>query len=990
MLACCRPRAGKKARRSSATKAGLRMNHSHHMLCPLLYFTDVFPPLVTKVDKSISSTGKAIWFAAASTRAKMLGKTYVDIINFLQYEFTLPETEESWKKRQDLLISLSEFLENRKEDSVLPKDFAERVKVIIPGIVGAASSERTTLSAQGCRAISNIAKHLETQIQPQLDILLPALITLCGSTKGVNQKNANDTIINICKHAGYSPRLFYHICAAFKDRRIPPRTFAPEWLRILLKQYRSQMDRNKDCDAAQRAIYEGLRDGQVKVRENSRAVYWEFATYDTQGARMIMGGLNPHAQAALREDPHNPDRSSVKAVKVQRPGSALASIKAQSKQSLQQHRGFTPASVKSTDFVFGSMEDYITNAEKKPASKTTAEHGRDKQDRQVQSSSHQNDQATGSRHGFRPTSQKSAKDSKLDPTKDLTASSPQVEARPLLSAPVRRGRIVATPIAPMLPSQRPCSRGESCKKTHDSKDKHVPEKSSGRQTPVFQHGKENNSSTTSHQRTKTTSRHETIKAEEKELITINPQHGKKTGRQTPVIAEDKEPSASPTPEVLERENHRVPIFVEDKAMSAPGAFKDILKEDIIDMELLQQRALPTSLPLRPVQAFAPENQIMPPSERSIGSTTSSQYIPDGKENTDLSSSKYQSPNHSPKRSPDRSSRRSRRDSLASARKSLTTGIDLLRHGSIDALGYRKLRKLIETHPSVLITTQEQFNELYELLITNLSSLEEISEPREKRVSNLNHPAYNRHTIVIILSDLFQQYIQWPEPQPGMTLCALIIARCNHNTGYATALQAIDQAVQIQCTSTQNPLATIDAVLDTMEEIERIIITNDPIVTPHSNMTILYNSLQSVATDFGPEKPRFAVRLPIIIAFGLNIICTLLVRAAECRQSLYTIQEDRLMSYAEHLLTTYTSVLRRYIMHFCTMLHTIIKPEKRFYSYFRNETDKNLIHYYVAGASVPVYGNLGDTGRVVMPESESDYDFDYGTLESVMTGSPYDY
>ncbi|KAK4943796.1 suppressor of tub2 mutation [Elasticomyces elasticus] len=945
MLACCRPRAGKKARRSDAAKAGF----------------------LNKFDKSISAAGKAIWFAVASTRAKMIGKSYVDILNFLQYEFTFPETEDTWKKRQDLLISLSEVLETRKEDSVLPKDFVEKVKVTLPDIVGAASSERTTLSSQGCRALQNIARHLETQIQPQLDILLPALITLCGSTKSVNQKNASETILNICKHAGYSHRLFYHICSASKDRRNPPRIFAPEWLRILLKTYRGQMDRNKDGELAQKAIYEGLRDGQVKVRENSRAAYWEFATYDVAGARMIMGSLNSHAQAALRDDPHNPDRSSAKAAKAPRPGSALASIKAQSKQQLQQHRGNTPASVKSTDFAFGPMEE----VHPAPASKNAAEHDRDKQDRQVQFSTQHSEQAAGSRHGSRPTSQKSSKDSKIETTKDLKTSSPQVEARPLLSAPVRRGRIIATPIAPMMPSQRPCSRGESCKKPHDTKDKHVAEKSSGRQTPVTQHGKENMSSTTSHHR-KTASRHETIKTEEQELVaTTNLQYGKKTGRQTPVIAEDKEPSAPPTPEPLQKEYHPVPAFVEDKAMSAPGAYKDILKEDVADTELLQQRALPPSLPLRPVQAFAPENQFTPPPERAIDRSTSPQHIPDGKENTDQPWRKKHSPNRSPMRPPKRTPQR--RNSIASAKKHLATAIELLRHGTLDALGYRRLRMLFETHPQVLITGQEQFNELFELLIANLSSLDEISEPREKRVGNLNHPAYNRHTIVMMLSDLFQQYPQWPEPQPGMTLSALIIARCNHTSSYASAVSAIEEAAMILSNSTQNPLATIDVVLDTMEEVERIIITNDPIITPRSTTTQLYNSLQSVATDFGPEKPRFAVRLPIIMAFGINILIILLSRVTLHGQTLFTIQEDRLASYAEHLLTTYTSVLRRYIMNFCTALHAVIKPEKRFYNYFSKETDKNLIHYYVAGASGPVYGSLGDTGRVVMPGTDSDFD-----------------
>ncbi|OQV03267.1 hypothetical protein CLAIMM_08333 [Cladophialophora immunda] len=363
---------------------------------------------VKKVDTVIPAIGKAVYFAIARARAKMLGKTYADVLNLLHYEFTLPETEESWKKRQHLLAQLSDIFEKRKDNSTIPTDFVQKVKAILPHIVTTAGSERTTLSAQACRALKNIAKHFQTQIQSQLDLLLPGLIAICGSTKTVNQKNANDAIIIICEHAGYSPRLFYHVCAAFKDNRIPPRTYAPEWLRILIDTYRSQMDREKDSPACEKAIFQGLTDGQVKVRENTRAAFWRFYSYDPRAARAILDNLNTHAQKALKADPHNPDRPSLATAASQlnaanapaRPKSALASIKAQNKERMaqsqesSQQRGLTPEPMKSDDFkIFGSMDD----AEKKPT---------------------------------------------------------------LLSAPVRR-RIVATPMPSASSAQRPESRGRA-------------------------------------------------------------------------------------------------------------------------------------------------------------------------------------------------------------------------------------------------------------------------------------------------------------------------------------------------------------------------------------------------------------------------------------------------------------------------------------------------------------------------------------------------
>ncbi len=52
-----------------------------------------------KLDAAIPVAGKAIYFAIAGARAKMLGKTYQDVLNFLQYEYTLPENEDTCKKR---------------------------------------------------------------------------------------------------------------------------------------------------------------------------------------------------------------------------------------------------------------------------------------------------------------------------------------------------------------------------------------------------------------------------------------------------------------------------------------------------------------------------------------------------------------------------------------------------------------------------------------------------------------------------------------------------------------------------------------------------------------------------------------------------------------------------------------------------------------------------------------------------------------------------
>ncbi|KAJ9614493.1 suppressor of tub2 mutation [Cladophialophora chaetospira] len=733
-----------------------------------------------KIDAAIPVAGKAIYFAIAGARAKMLGKTYQDVLSFLQYEYTLPENEETWKKRQDLLIELSEIFEKRKENTALPNDLVQKVKSVLPHIVTTAGSERTTLSGAACRALSSIVKNLDAHLQPHLDILLPGLIAVCGSTKAVNQKNANDVITSICKHAGYSPRLFYHVCAAFKDIRVPPRTYAPEWLNILLRTYRTQMDRDRDGGLAGTAIFQGLTDGQVKVRENSRAVFWTYHKYDVAGARMIMGGLNTHAQKALQADPRNPDKpATAKPAAAPRPKSALASIKAQNKERLAKsqdsndpHKPHNPvdelSSVKTA--FFGSME---VDDGKKPSL--------------------------------------------------------------LSSAPVRR-RIVATPMASSTATQRPDSRG--------------------RATPA-----------------------------------------------------------------------------------APTVAKDILK-DTMNEKVTKATTESVAAPSWETTKSEPKSHKLVPD--TLSGTSWETLKSEGKENAMVIRQKK-------KRSPQRSPEHER---LASEKKALATAIESLRRKGLDALGWRRLKKLLEENPAVLITKQVQYDELFELLVTNIANLDLITESREKRLTNYNHPAYHTHTMLVCLMHLQDQYPQWPEPQPGMTLSALLIARCNFSSSYESVLAAVDDGALYLCDRCPTILPTIDAVLDTLQTVERIITSNDPIVTPKSTDTIFFNSLQSLGSDFGPDKPRFANRLPIVMDFGLKIINQLLYRLEQTGESLYEIQEDRLSGYASYLLATYNSIIKRGVMNFCVSLHAVVKPEKRFYNYFKKEADKNLIHYYVDIAGSP--------------------------------------
>ena len=112
-----------------------------------------------------------------------------------------------------------------------------------------------------------------------------------------------------------------------------------------------------------------------------------------------------------------------------------------------------------------------------------------------------------------------------------------------------------------------------------------------------------------------------------------------------------------------------------------------------------------------------------------------------------------------------------------ARRSIPKIVDAIKSDQLDALGYRKLQKLVEKNPHELILGQEQYTELYSTLLEALHHEEEVPYPREARsFRTINHPAYNRFSILHTVLALFDQYPNFEEPIPGCTVEALVKAR----------------------------------------------------------------------------------------------------------------------------------------------------------------------------------------------------------------------
>jgi len=745
-------------------------------------------------------------------------------------EFHGDETEENWKRRQDYCSQLSELLENR--GSEVPADFFDFVKDTIYGILQAATSERTTLSGQACRLVSNIVKVIGHQVHHLLDVMMPSLITHCSSTKSVNQKNADVAITTVVKYATYSPRLLYHICAAFQEKRNPPRVYAPGWLRLMLHQYHSHLTSEKDMDTINKAIVLGLNDAQVKVRENTRATYWEYAKLDPAGAEAIIDGLNTFAANALRDDSHNPDKKSNKTVKPSKSMSNIAALKAQAKQRMLKAEKETMATSKREDSHPAATTTHEPNAEidlRVPINKED-----------------------------RPTLQ-------------------GAPSRSFLNAPVRRPRIVATPI------DRPPSHDEQARQSKTSTERPPsrnditrPSRSQAVDRPA--------------------SRNDTSR----------------TVRHAPEPHSARVEAARPVKQHRERERHVERHQERTQSVQTVDKHND-----------------------RPQSQHVAEKHV----ERAADKPVARPYVPEGKENvaTDMPVEKaiprpplsevkkatlvdrsINAPSPRPDPTPD------------VARRTLSVGIERLRSGTLDVMGFRKMKTLLDTNKRNLILDQRQYDDFFDLLLSALFNPYTPAENQRSRISAADQTTYTTLTIATMLKGMNEHYADWAEPRQSGTLSALLHARSSQAEKNQQITQAMLDLAAFIAGKVKDPSVVIGNVLDNLETAQSV-----------------KKKTSSGETEVSSPS---TTNVSMTVTFGIRVLLFLLARMDTLGRtnSLSRDEEDRLGKFAQHCLDTHNSGIKRDVMAFCKVLYLFITPEDRFYSYFNSEADKNLINYYVAG------------------------------------------
>jgi CLIP-associating protein 1/2 len=216
------------------------------------------------------------------------------------------ETDQNWTQRQQ---SIDELRKLTKENThrEFPTVYLAGIKLLLDGIIKAAESLRTTLSANGCKLIKEIAVAIGPSLDPpMLEKLLPPMISLCGHTKTLNRKSGDEAVSAIVGNIPLTHRILQHISASANDKNFSTRMCTAGWLKIVIEKNGRHCEQHGCLDLIDQCIRTGLQDAKLDVREPMRDTYWTFAQIWPDRAESIMSSLDAKAQKMLDQHPAKP------------------------------------------------------------------------------------------------------------------------------------------------------------------------------------------------------------------------------------------------------------------------------------------------------------------------------------------------------------------------------------------------------------------------------------------------------------------------------------------------------------------------------------------------------------------------------------------------------------------------------------------------------------------------------------------------------------
>ncbi|KAF2429453.1 ARM repeat-containing protein [Tothia fuscella] len=250
------------------------------------------------------------------------------------------ESEGNWSARDKNVLKIRRLLKGNAPTE-FHAVFVTGIKSIMEGILKVANSLRTTVSTNGCLCVQELAKTLTTAMDPMVEILIQSFIKTCAATKKIAADNGNKTVEAILSHVSYTNRLMQHMWLSIQDKNVQTRSYASNWLTILIKKHvhqKAHIEHSGGLEVAEKFIKKGLADANPKVREGTRGTYWAFSQVWPDQAEKIMNSLDAKSRGQLEKDSRNPNTGSM--------ASSVASLSASTNSTLRPALGASRPSVR--------------------------------------------------------------------------------------------------------------------------------------------------------------------------------------------------------------------------------------------------------------------------------------------------------------------------------------------------------------------------------------------------------------------------------------------------------------------------------------------------------------------------------------------------------------------------------------------------------------------------------------------------------------------
>ena len=201
-----------------------------------------------------------------------------DILRTMTPYFEGRESEDNWMHREKSVLTLRRLLHGNAPEAY-PQQLIAAIKSILDGIFKAVNSLRTTLGANGCLLVQDVARQCGPRMDPMMEIIMQNLMKLCASMKKITAQNGNITVDIVIANVSYTHRILQHITTASLDKNVQLRLYSAGWMKTLIVKQannKASIEHGGGLELIEKGLRKGLSDANPDVRQAMRRTFWTF------------------------------------------------------------------------------------------------------------------------------------------------------------------------------------------------------------------------------------------------------------------------------------------------------------------------------------------------------------------------------------------------------------------------------------------------------------------------------------------------------------------------------------------------------------------------------------------------------------------------------------------------------------------------------------------------------------------------------------------